>query len=383
VAKKVMFSVHVGDSMGHVFRTRDVARYLLCKGYDIVYSVPRKAIPFLDGYVEKKYIRLNDQNYSYAQLPFRTSSIVNDYYRHALTEKEIYEQYRPDFLVGDSGLLTCTYRPEKPFLKIFNRIYVELGDEDMDSPYSMIERNLIKAQAETVINETRSLLGIVQDFKYNEFASPPALVNGASYFLDDLKPIYRRVGINMRLKLWENGQPHLSNCFVSFGTGLTKDRAVLVSNILEHLEQRFEKIYISFGTKIRKDELYQPANAIMKPIFDTVPPDIGVLVCHGGYGIIHLGIELGIPIISIPFQFEHYSNSCRMEKLGAGINAGTYNPANFKGIYQTFEVDWDKFWNAIDNPKSIRKVKEVKDDFKSKGDNLLGKYVEEFILSNM
>lgn len=364
--------------MAHVLRTRELANYLSSKGHKIGYSVPRKASEFLVGYVNNESIYFNNQNYSYARFATQSNEL-DDIFEHVNKEAATYERFHPDVIIGDPGLITHAYRPETPLLKIVDRFYLEIATA-AESPYTNNEKEIIRKNAENVINTTRRRLGIFDDFTYYEAVKPPALINGASYFVEGFDASYKFIGNHMALKSTKVQQPDYRNCFVAFGTGLAEHMLGTASAILKYIESRFRKIYVSFGTRIKKDQLYQPSNAVMAPMFNKVPENVGVLICHGGYGITHLGIQLGIPVIVTPFQIEQYSNAYRLEKLGVGVNAGTYDKSNFKGLYEKIQVDWDKFGFALDNLSAIRKIIHITDQFEL-SENLLFKYTEEFINS--
>lgn len=55
---RVLFSIHVGDSIAHVLRTRELAKYLYSKKHEIGFSIPQKASVFLMGYVSNNSIFL-------------------------------------------------------------------------------------------------------------------------------------------------------------------------------------------------------------------------------------------------------------------------------------------------------------------------------------
>ncbi len=375
---KIMFSIHVGDSIAHVLRTRGLANYLSSKGHKIAYSVPQKAADFLTGYIPNESIYFNNQNYSYARFATQPNEADN-YFEHAQNEAVVYEQFQPDIIIGDPGLITHVYKPKTPLLKIVDRFYLEIATT-VESPYTPAEKEIIRGNAEDVINNTRKRLGILDNFAYYEAVQPPALINGASYFTEDFAVSYKRIGNHMALNPGKIQQPSLENCFVAFGTGLAEHALDTASAILRHIESRFRKIYVSFGNKIDKNQLYQPSNAVMRPLFNEVPENLGSLICHGGYGIIHLGIQLGIPVIVTPFQIEQYSNAYHLEKLGVGINAGKYDKSNFKGLYEKIQVDWGLFDSALDNLPTIRKISHITDKFEL-SENLLFKHTEEFINS--
>jgi hypothetical protein len=375
---RVMFSIHVGDSMAHVLRTRELAKHLSSKGHEIGYSVPQKASKFLVNYIKNESIYFNDQDYSYARFEAYHNGSDN-FFEHANKEATICEQFNPNVIIGDPGLVTHAYRPEAPLLKIVDRFYLEIITA-AESPYTNNEKEFIRNNAENVINTTRRRLGIFDDFTYYEAVKPPALINGASYFVEGFGASYKFIGNHMALKPTTVQQPDYRNCFVAFGTGLADHMLGTASAILKYIESRFRKIYVSFGTKVKREQLYQPANAIMEPMFNEVPDDIGVLICHGGYGISHLGVQLDIPVIITPFQIEQFSNGYRLEKLGVGINAGTYDKSNFKGLYEKIQINWDRFDFALDNLSAIRTAKQITDRF-DVGENLLFKYTEEFINS--
>ena len=306
---KIMFSIHVGDSMAHVLRTRGLARYLSSKGHQIAYSIPQKATEFLVGYVKDENLYFNDQNYSYARFASQPGQ-AEGFSMHAERETALYEQFQPDLIIGDPGLITHAFKPAVPLLKIVDRFYLEIATE-VESPYTDSEKEIIRRNAEDVINKTRESFGISEKFSYDEAVNPPALINGASYFVEGFGAPYKFMGNHMVLKSEKVKQPDYGICFVSLGTGFAEHMLDTASAILKRIELHFKKIFVSYGTRIKKDQLYQPSNAVMVPIFDDVPENVGVLICHGGYGIVHLGIQLGIPVIVVPFQIEQYANAYR------------------------------------------------------------------------
>lgn len=282
-------------------------------------------------------------------------------------------------IIGDPGFITHAYMPEIPLLKIVDRFYLEIATA-AESPYTLGEKEIIRKNVENVINRTRTRFGISIDFAYHESVQYPALINGASYFVKDLETTCKFIGNHMALKLVKTQQPDIRYCFVSLGTGFAEHTLDTASRLLKQIEVRFKKIYVGYGTRIKKEHLYRPRNAIMEPVFNEVPDNVGAIICHGGYGISHLAVQLGIPVIVIPFQIEQYSNAYRLEKLGVGINAGTYDRSNFKGLYEKVQIDWDRFNFAVDNLPRIRTIGKITDRFEL-GGNLLFKYAEEFIKS--
>lgn len=79
--------------------------------------------------------------------------------------------------------------------------------------------------------------------------------------------------------------------------------------------------------------------------------------------MIQLGNLLNIPIIALPLHVETFSNADRMEKLGLGVNVGSFNKESFRGGYEKFYVDWSKFEKSVDDIGKIRSVPILKDKY--------------------
>ncbi|MGA1840094.1 MAG: glycosyltransferase [bacterium] len=319
---------------------------------------------YLEGFLQPEEIHYNNQSYSFARLvekPELTKACID----HAKNEARLLDEFKPDCIFADSGFITDAIVPEIPVYKILDRFFLEIA-MDVDSPFDSQEKAKIREDIEKVVNSARKELDIIENFTYLDHISNRSLLNGASYFIEDVKlPNHILIGINMFLKGYEISRPEYRNCFIILGTGLNASQARTASEILMRAEPHFKKIYVTYGNAIQKDQLYQPKNAIMNRLYKEIPEDIGILICHGGYGTVHLGIQLGIPMIVVPFHIEQYSNAYRMEKLGAGLNIGTYDNSGFKGIYQKFTIDWDQFEWALENSRSLRKRRSFYDEYKS------------------
>ena len=50
----------------------------------------------------------------------------------------------------------------------------------------------------------------------------------------------------------------------------------------------------------------------------AIMPKIDIMICHGGNGTIYQGLSRGVPILSIPNNFEQEWNAQRIEELGLG-----------------------------------------------------------------
>jgi UDP-N-acetylglucosamine:LPS N-acetylglucosamine transferase len=371
--KKIMFSVTVGSSVAHVLRTRTVARNLLKKGYDVLYSTSHKALPFLKDYLGEQNIAINNTSAESS-----TSYIDKiDYVTLANNEHKIYQNYQPDIIIGDNGLICHLYQPDVPFISILNRFEVELLGHG-DSPFDFHELTLMRNQLETLVNSIRKKRQLLTPFTYSDYASPPAIINGASFLVNDLQNYsYYFAGSNTALQVREKKYSHYENSLLFFGTGLRETRLDLISKVLKKIENRFKKIYVSYGTKLNIKNIYQPSNAIMQPLFDFFPDDVGLLICHGGYGILDSGVWAGVPIIMLPFSPEHLSNSYQIEKQGLGFNLGIYDKNNFQGRSEQIQVNWSQFENALDNFHQLKPYHNIT-ELASKGSRL-NTIVEDFI----
>jgi UDP:flavonoid glycosyltransferase YjiC (YdhE family) len=377
--KKILISVHFGDSIAHVLRTRIIAKDLISKGYDVRICIPSKGIPYFKTYVDLNNLFITDQYYSYAKFPYAQNNEEN-FLQHAQSEFAFYKEFKPDILVGDTGIISFSYDPKIPFAKILNRFYIELGG-NFDSPYSQLEKSVIKNQVERMINSTRGKLGLSDEFKYEDFISNPVFVNGSSFFVEDIAFPYKFVGINMKLTSSPIINKKSKICLVILGTGFTDERTHTASEILKFIENRFTKIYVSYGEKIKEISLYHPQNAIFEKSFNKVPDNIGLLICHGGFGTIHLGIQMQVPMIITPWQIEQFSNASRVERLGWGVNIGKYDKKTFMGINQKMDIDWEKFVFFLNNPDMLVKTKYKSDNYSNKKEHSLLFNIEAWINS--
>lgn len=373
---KIMFSVTVGSSVAHVLRTRNVARNLLKKGYDVLYCTSHKALPFLKDYLGDQNIAINNTSAESS-----TSYIDKiDYATLANNENKIYQYYQPDIIIGDNGLICHLYQPDVPFIKILNRFEVELLGHG-DSPFEFHELTLMRNQLETLVNSIRKKRQIPTPFIYSDYASPGSIINGPSFLVNDLQNYsYYFAGSNTALQVREKKYSHYENCLIFFGTGLRKTRINLISKVLKQIENRFKKIYVSYGTQLNIKDIYQPYNAIMKPLFDFLPDDVGLLICHGGYGILDSGVRAGVPIIMLPFSPEHLSNAHQIEKQGLGFNLGIYDKNTFQGRSQQIQVNWSQFEHALDNFHRLKPYHNIT-ELISEGSKL-NTIVEDFINKN-
>lgn len=378
--KKIMLSVRFGASLAPIFRTREIAKALVHDGYNVAYVVPRaeKSAPLLTGFLAPRQLHFTEQNYSSFDIIHGKVDALAQYARHIRSEYDIYRRYQPDILIGD-GFHACAYKPDVPFLRILNRCDVEIGT-DIDSPYTDHEQQVLTGQIEELFNAGRRAAGIQEQFHYREAISPPVMLHGASYFVDDISLPYLFGGIwnTLQAKSPQGHAPDPDVCFVGFGTGLSLHEAQTLSRILRQIEPHFNRIYVNYGTLIPEHQLYHPANAVMKPIFHEFPEHIGAMICHGGVGILHIGARLGVPVIAVPLTIEQYSNAYKMEQLGVAVNAGYYDAELFEGMRQKMEVNWEVFDNALAHMRSIRTVGSLEDRFDS-GNNRFVEEIKRFI----
>lgn len=351
---RVMFSVHAGTSVAMVLRTRGIARRLHARGAEVAYAVSRRAAPYLDGYLDRASIHANPRDFTFTEAQESPDRFLDRFTEYAAEEAGIYHRFAPDVLVGDMPILAQAYRPTVPFVKIFNRFFLELGDDAADSPFTPAERALIRGQMEHGINHVRARLGLPADFAYSALLEPPVVANGEAYFLDDLRADYLRVGLSMKLQPPAGHRPDPGCCFVALGTGLDHAQAPVFSEILRRIAGRFRRVYAAYGTLLSPGDVHAPPNAVLRPTFDELPPDVGLLVCHGGYALLHLGARLGIPVVAVPLKVEVFSNAHRMERLGVGLNVSRRAEGAFRGGYGDFRVDWDAFDAALARPAEVR-----------------------------
>lgn len=280
---KVMFSVNAGDSLAMVLRTRRIAKRLKAEGFKIRYSVSSKAIKYLDGYLDRQDIRINTQDYSITKdSQTHPNALLDGLLNHVKSEMSIFEEFKPDILIGDLGIVVHGYKPDVPILHILNRFFVEIGDYEVSSPFNFSERNIITTQTESVINLIRQALKKPADFSYREFIQPPALINGASYFVDDLNAKYQFSGLDM--ELWPKFEHNRKskNCFICLGTGLPEYRKDYLSEIVKRLENRSEIIYLAYGTVINKKIYTYLTNALPNQLLLIFQLMLAYLYVTGG-----------------------------------------------------------------------------------------------------
>jgi UDP:flavonoid glycosyltransferase YjiC (YdhE family) len=356
-SKKVLFSIHKGHSIAHVLRTREMAKDLYQLGHNVLYSISSDGYDLIKGYLPRKFIFFNDQKYSFDCIPFK-GDISTLFYTHAKSEKILYAEFKPDCIIADTGAVVHAYCPREPFAKIIDRFYCEIGLE-IESAFSPIEKAIITSQAELLINATRKRLGLKANFLYDDFLKPPIFVDGSLTLLQDIdSEKYFLVGPNFSLKMPTNHSPQVNTCLVTLGTGISNQVIGDINKLLSLLEKFFRKVYVSAGFKIDIDKIYHSNKINTRPVFNELPPNIGVVVTHCGTGSMHLAISLDVPIIGIPMHIEQYSNAYNMEKHGYGINVGLINRGmKFKGIYERPLINWSLLKNSLMNIHNIRRTK--------------------------
>lgn len=342
---KIMFSTQFGDSIAHVLRTRGLAQRLKGDGHKIRYVVSDRAFPYLKGFLDIEDIADNRQSYGYSRLePIET--LCEKFAERVVCEYGIYGQFKPDVVIGDMGLVPSAYCDGTPLIKIVNRFFVDLHSR-ATSVFNESQRMLLTKQVELLVNSGRNAIHCRPHLTYSDFFQTRVLVNGIPSFVGDLPPNSRSIGIKLGMSSPSTFRPDRSVAFVSLGTGTGHNKAETAHELLNILKTRFRKIYVSIGYDPHSISLSLPSQAIMKPFFSCMPDDVGCIICHGGYGAIHAGLLLGIPIFVLPFQIEHYSNGLRLEQIQAGLQFGFYDKDDFLGILQTLSLDWDRLVSAI------------------------------------
>ena len=351
---KIMFSVHVGDSVAHVLRIRGIASYLASCGHQVLVSSSSKGMPYLNGWLPSESVVCNDQRYSLGFAP-QTKSLKSRFKEHALNEAVVYSRFRPDLIIGDTGLVSTAYVTSTPSIRILNRFYLEIA-ENFSSPFSPSEKARIRSDFEALVNNARIELGNRRIFDYSAFIQPPVILNGETVFVDDLPSIYVRSGVYSELPFMRSRTPDRSVCFCTLGTGFSETRRPLLQRLVEVLGQVFRHVYVACGVSFDPESIELPSNVTAKRRFNQLPPDVGFVVCQGGYGVIHIALSHGLPLVCVPLHIEHYSNSWHVERNGFGINTGFFDRANFRGLYQKIEIDWDQLQYSVRHDYSDRRV---------------------------
>ncbi len=338
---KVMFSIHVGDSIAHILRTRGVAKRMLAAGHSILYLVPRHVHSYLVGYVPHECLVDDSQNYGFSRRESFDTLAVK-FCEKSASEYKVYKSFNPDVVIGDMGLTASVYCIETPLIKILNRFPLELDRGDT-SALSGRQRQYIVSQLELLINRARSALGIKKSFSFSDFLSTPTILHGAKCIVEYSMPNMVAVGFRSGIRLPDNFKPDPSNVFLSLGTGVSPNKETVARRILQIIESKCDKIYIGVGARESLAQLPFPKRAIVKSMFEEYPPDAGRLICHGGYGIIHIGLLASVRIDAFPFHVEHFCNAERMVALCGGNNYGSLTVGEFQGLEHEINYDYERF----------------------------------------
>lgn len=343
---KVMFSIHVGDSLAHVFRTRGLASKMIFAGHKIKYIAPKHVHKYLNGYVPKEFIVEDSQHFGFSRLEAIDKVVVN-FCEKAASEYYIYKSFCPDVVIGDMGLTASVYCIDKMLIKILNRFPLEIG-VGKNSSLTTWQRQVIVSQIEAMINQARKILGIDKHFEYSEFLSPQTIIHGSSSMVEYIMPNMIPIGYLGRLRLSNSFTPNPSNVFISFGTGVSPNKEAILQEIINIIEPKCDKIYVGLGKSYYTNKNNFPKRADIRPIFKEFPSDAGCLICHGGYGILHSGLLAGVRIHAFPFHIEHLCNSERLVALRRGYNHGYLKEGTFGGLTHEIEYDYESFYTAFD-----------------------------------
>lgn len=344
---KIMFSLHVGNSVAHILRTRHLAQLLLRNGYDVVYPMPDRALRCVAGFVPQTSIRSNEQNYSYASAPFK-DHLAEGFVRHAHREYDIFLKEKPALLIGDTGLVAHSYRPEVPFVKILKRFYIEVGVPSMASPYNPRQRQTIREDAEGLVNLARRRIGLSESFTYSDFISDHVVVNGADSLLPDLPRGYIRAGMTMEMKTHPQPARTPTACLLQLGTGFDELHHVgLAQHIVDIVTPLFKRVYVCCGNVIAPRTLRVPESVVLQRMLAVIPDDVGIVVSHGSYASVHLALKAGLPIVTMPFQIEHFSNAWHIQRLNRGLSLGTLGDGPFRGLFHRVGVGTDRLRDII------------------------------------
>jgi UDP:flavonoid glycosyltransferase YjiC (YdhE family) len=348
---KVMFSIHVGDSLAHLYRTRGLASKMISDGNEIKYVVPRRVHKYLNGYLPKEAIVDDSQNFGFSRLE-TIDNLIAKFCEKAASEYYIYKSFRPDVVIGDMGLTASVYCIDKILIKILNRFPLEIAS-GASRFLTTTQRNVIVSQIEDMINQARKILGIDKYFEYSEFLSSNTIIHGFSLMAEYIMPNMVPIGYMGRLQLPKSFDANPSNVFISLGTGVSENKDKVLNSIINTIEAECEKIYIGLGKSYYTINNKFPKKADVRPIFKEFPSDAGCLICHGGYGILHSGLLAGVRIHTFPFHIEHLCNSERLVALRRGCNHGYLKEGIFKGLSHEIEYDYEGFFAAYKSRQEI------------------------------
>lgn len=362
---RILFSIHFGDSVAHVLRTRGLAKRLSEEGHEIRYSVSRRAFPYLDGYVDGDDRLDNNQNYGFSR--FESMSVLcKRFCECAVIESDFYMKFKPNLVIGDMGLLASVYCIDTPFIKILNRFFLEIYGKEQHSILTSYQKEMVTRQVELMINSARKKIRIKEQFNYSDFLNGPIIINGVKEFVNTNMPTGIYSGIRLGLSLPDNFEPDESVAFVALGTGIAPTKMNNTEKVLCKIAPIFRKIYVSTGTGIDNSYVKTFRNCVVKTTFDRLPKDIGCIICHGGYGAVHTGLLLNIPTYVIPYHIEHFCNGSRLEQMNGGRCFGNLHNAKFNGIQSLINIKWDNFSKAFNNYPEQRvqqtRVKDISDD---------------------
>lgn len=343
---KIMFSIQFGDSLAHVFRTRTIAKKLIEDGYDVKYVVSHRAFKYLNGFVKQSNLVDNNQSYGFSRLA-SIDNLRTRFIKRVYTEYHYYKYYKPDIIIGDMGLASYVYCTETPLIKIINNIFLDIASIKKSS-FTVNQRKIIIDQIEDLINSARKSLAINKPFEFKDFFDEGwTIINGDPRFLTFKKNNFFNPGVKLEIKIPSYNFPDKKIVFINMGTGTGIHKEKNIKKILDIVSCYFKKIYISTGYSNGKFNLNN-SKIISYPFFNEFPNDVGSIVCHGGYGAVHLGLFLGLPTHILPFHIEHYSNGERLVKIARAKNYGTLPLIDFSGIDQKVSLRWKEFAKGSD-----------------------------------
>ena len=314
---KIFFSVHAGDSWGHVQRTIGVAQYLQSLGHDILFCSKNT----VKNFVENHGVRFvsNEQTIGHTDLIGRNTLNQVQLICHSISvETACIQEFSPDIIVRDPIMITNIPNLKKKckVVCIPNATYLHFLHDT--SCFSLEVREYMQNKIMSMINSVRYQFG-ESHIRYSEVftrADKVILAGIKSFDLNNaIADSTEFVGYHGNISTSlpsDNGK----TCFIALGTGIKSPE--LISTVLERCRNRFDKIYLSCGRFIDPSLFSEFQNVVVKKFWDNIPI-VDLVISHGGWGTTQQCLILGLKQLVIPWHLDHYVQGHNLTRTNSGF----------------------------------------------------------------
>lgn len=333
---KIYFSVHAGDSLSHVLRTVEVAQELQDRGHKVLYG----SSPWTQEYVKAFELDFTSTNQKVGHTDLAKRSGVEEIDLLAemvKRESQIISYFKPDLVVADPGIAASLFDRELPKVRVLHGIYLHLNSPN--SCFDGTTKRNVRLEIERVVNAVAEKTGLNPIFKYEDLFSGKVVVPGIKEF--EIRGEYPNATFVGPMVMGEVGPEGDSSVgYITLGTG-NKD-GKLLNRLLESTRGRFSKTYVSIGRWLDCDLDTEGHNMQAERLFNGMPKDAGIVICHGGHGTVYQALCSGKRIVAVPYNLDQLVQGQNLERTFTGVQVD----GRSKGML--FEADLEDLAQSVE-----------------------------------